>query len=163
MFLVLNSHWLIGVFLQCISCNVCVNLHILYITVGFFWTTRMNLILWIYLLFSVMVWLLTLCCPSSQSPYTTKGHHWISQGSNTTNCSCQCSGSWAGPYGSNGQVNIIVHNYRHRKFQKTSNGEIRPAVSKICILQSGPLWYQILQAFGPWANPYDHDITQLQV
>ena len=32
-------------------------------------------------------------------------------------------GPWASPYGSNGQMTMTVHNYRPRKFHRTSNHE----------------------------------------
>ena len=35
----------------------------------------------------------------------------------------QVFGPWASPYGANGQMTITVHNYRPRKFHRTSNGE----------------------------------------
>ena len=35
----------------------------------------------------------------------------------------QVFGPWASPYGANGQMSITVHNYRPRKFHRTSNGE----------------------------------------
>ena len=35
----------------------------------------------------------------------------------------QVFGPWASPYGANGQMSMTVHNYRHRQFHRTSNGE----------------------------------------
>ena len=35
----------------------------------------------------------------------------------------QVFGPWASPYGANGQMSMTVHNYRPRKFHRTSNGE----------------------------------------
>ena len=35
----------------------------------------------------------------------------------------QVFGPWASPYGANGRMSMIVHNYRPRQFQRTSNGE----------------------------------------
>ena len=35
----------------------------------------------------------------------------------------QVFGPWASPYGANGQMTMTVHNYRHRQFHRTSNGE----------------------------------------
>ena len=35
----------------------------------------------------------------------------------------QVFGPWASPYGANGQMSMTVHNYRPRRFHRTSNGE----------------------------------------
>ena len=35
----------------------------------------------------------------------------------------QVFGPWASPYGANGQMTTLVHNYRPRQFHRTSNGE----------------------------------------
>ena len=35
----------------------------------------------------------------------------------------QVFGPWASRYGANGQIIMTVHNYRHRQFHRTSNGE----------------------------------------
>ena len=50
----------------------------------------------------------------------------------------QVFGPWASPYGANGQMTMTVHHYWHRQFYRTSNGEIRQAVTEICKFGSHP-------------------------
>ena len=62
---------------------------------------------------------------------------------------------WTSPYGANGQITMMLHNYRFRQVHKTLDG----VNSSSCFrdmrsTKSGPNLWQILQVFGPWASPY---------
>ena len=67
----------------------------------------------------------------------------------------QVFGPLAGPYGANGQITMIVHNYRSRQLHETLNG-VNPSsrFRDLCSAKSGPNLCQIWQVFDPWASPY---------
>ena len=54
-----------------------------------------------------------------------------------------------------GQMTMMLHNYRSRQFHRTSNG-INPSSGfrDMRSAQSGPDLWQIWQVFAPWASPY---------
>ena len=54
-----------------------------------------------------------------------------------------------------GQMTLMLHNYRSRQFHRTSNG-INPSsgFKDMGSTKSGPKCCLIWQVFGPWANPY---------
>ena len=64
-------------------------------------------------------------------------------------------GPWASPYGANGQITMMLHNYRSRPVHETLN-RVNPSCSfrDMCSAKSGPNLWQIWQVFGPWASPY---------
>ena len=64
-------------------------------------------------------------------------------------------GPWASPYGANGQITMMLHNYRSRPVHETLN-RVNPSSSfrDMRSTKSGPNLWQIWQVFGPWASPY---------
>ena len=64
-------------------------------------------------------------------------------------------GPWASPYEANGQITMMLHNYRSRQVHKTLNG-VNPSSSfrDMRSAKSGPNLWEIWQVFGPWASPY---------
>ena len=67
----------------------------------------------------------------------------------------QVFGPWTSPYGANGQITMIAHNYKTRQVHKTWNG-LNPYSSfrDMRSAKSGPYLWQISQVFSPWANQY---------
>ena len=63
-------------------------------------------------------------------------------------------GPGASPYGTNGQITMMLHNYRSRQVHETLNG-VNPSSSfrDMHSAKSGPNLWQIWQVFGPLANP----------
>ena len=67
----------------------------------------------------------------------------------------QVFGPWASPHGENGQITMMLHNYRCRQVHETLNG-VNPSSGfrDMRSTKSGPNLWQIWQVFGPWASPY---------
>ena len=67
----------------------------------------------------------------------------------------QVFGPWASPNGANGQITMMLYNYRSRQVHETLNG-VNPSSSfwDMHSAKSGPNLWQIWQVFCPWASPY---------
>ena len=67
----------------------------------------------------------------------------------------QAFGPRESPYGINGQITVLLHNYKCRQFHRTLNGiNLSSGFGDKHSTKSGPYWCQIWQVSGQWAIPY---------
>ena len=67
----------------------------------------------------------------------------------------QAFGPRESPYGINGQITVLLHNYKCRQFHRTLNRtNLSISFGDKHSTKSGPYWCQIWQVSGQWAFPY---------